>query len=116
MQQLPASALQDASNLPTDNELSATDSNGKMRPASVLAPALTCWEHEKELPGGGTSLHEVPGAAGTAAGLEHLPQVAWQKLPSSMKAALHLPNAFCMKLHLVSELRHVCRNCHMIIM
>ena len=40
------------------------------------------------------SLHPLPDTAGTA-GLGHLPQVDWQKLPSSMKEALHLPNAFC---------------------
>lgn len=50
------------------------------------------------MPGGGVSLQghaeEAEEAAG-AAGLGHLPQVAWQKLPSSMKTALHFPNPFC---------------------
>jgi len=39
-------------------------------------------------------------AAGTAAGVAagvpgQLPQVVWQKLPASIKGALHLPNPFC---------------------
>ena len=70
----------------------------------------------QERAGDGTSLHKPPGAAGTAgtaAGLEHLPQVDWQKLPSNMKGALHLPNDFCMTWHIVStetclQERHVC--------
>ena len=43
---------------------------------------------------------DVGAAAGAAAGAAvgvpgHLPQVVWQKLPASMKGALHLPNPFC---------------------
>ncbi len=64
-----------------------------------------CWQ-VYELPVGCTSVHpavECGGdgdtagaAAGEAAGAPgHLPQVVWQKPPSSMKEALHLPNAFC---------------------
>ena len=60
----------------------------------------------KEVPAGWTSVHppvvgvDVGAAAGAAAGAAvgvpgHLPQVVWQKLPASMKGALHLPNPFC---------------------
>ncbi len=59
-----------------------------------------------EVPVGWTSVHpaveevDVGAAAGAAAGVGagvpgHLPQVVWQKLPASMKGALHLPNPFC---------------------
>lgn len=70
----------------------------------------TCCWHVKEVPVGWTSVHpavigdDINDAAGTAAGAAagvaaagpgHLPQVVWQKLPASMKGALHLPNPFC---------------------
>ena len=58
------------------------------------------------------SLHPLPDAAGTpgaagTAGLGHLPQVDWQKLPASMKEALHLPNAFCRR-HIFATNAEVC--------
>ena len=59
----------------------------------------------------GTAAGAASGAAAPApAGVPgHLPHVVWQKLPLSMKGALHLPKPLCRQLSL--QLSHLLPRC-----